>query len=58
MFEGFPWLVKKLCVHIYKQLQDGMTTLNDLFSQDLNVESLFKKDLEECMPEEIKALNY
>ncbi|MFY4857490.1 restriction endonuclease [Aliarcobacter butzleri] len=55
--QGFPWLVKKLCVHIYKQLQDGMTTLNDLFSQDLNVESLFKKDLEECMPEEIKALN-
>lgn len=54
--QGFPWLVKKLCVHIYKQIQAGVT-LDTLFSQDLNVESLFKGDLEECNPEEIKALN-
>lgn len=53
--QGFPWLVKKLCVHIYKQLQGG-TTLDNLFSQDLNVESLFKNDLEDCNEEEIKAL--
>jgi len=54
--QGFPWLVKKLCVHIYKQVQAGVT-LDDLFSQDLNVESLFKKDLEECNEAEIKAIN-
>jgi len=54
--QGFPWLVKKLCVHIYKQLQTEVT-LDDLFSQDLNVESLFKSDLEECNDEEIIALN-
>ncbi len=53
--QGFPWLVKKLCVHIYKQVQAGVT-LDDLFSQDLNVESLFKKDLEECNDAEIKAI--
>lgn len=54
--QGFPWLVKKLCVHIYKQLHANVT-LDDLFSQDLNVESLFKTDLEECNEEEIRALN-
>ena len=53
--QGFPWLVKKLCVHIYKQLETEVT-LDYLFSQDLNVESLFKSDLEECNIEEIKAL--
>jgi Mn-dependent DtxR family transcriptional regulator len=54
--QGFPWLVKKLCVHIYKQVQAGVT-LDDLFSQDLNVKSLFEKDLEECNKEEILGLN-
>jgi len=53
--QGFPWLVKKLCVHIYKQLQSG-ATLDDLFSQDLNVKSLFKKDEEDCNTEETNAL--
>jgi Mn-dependent DtxR family transcriptional regulator len=54
--QGFPWLIKKLCVHIYKQLQEDNITLDDLFSQDLNVESLFKKDLEDCNDKEIRAL--
>ncbi|MGA1941251.1 restriction endonuclease [Arcobacter sp. YIC-310] len=53
--QGFPWLVKKLCVHIYKQVSDGIS-LVDLFSQDLNVESLFTKDLEQCNEDEIRAL--
>ena len=53
--QGFPWLVKKLCVHIYNQVNDG-TSLQNLFSQDLNVESLFTKDEEQCNDEEIKAL--
>lgn len=53
--QGFPWLVKKLCVHIYKQVTSGIS-LKNLFSQDLNVESLFTKDLEQCNEKEIRAL--
>lgn len=55
--QGFPWLVKKLCVHIYKEVDKG-TSLDDLFLQDLNVEALFKKDEEGCNADELKALNY
>ena len=53
--QNFPWLVKKLCVHIYKQIQKG-NTLEILFSQDLNIESLFKQDEEECNAVEINSL--
>jgi len=55
--QGFPWLIKKLCIHTYKQLQAGKT-IENLVEQDLNCEVLFKDDEEGLSPEEIKALNY
>jgi len=55
--QGFPWLIKKLCIHTYKQIQTGKT-IENLVEQDLNCEVLFKDDVEGLSPEEIQALNY
>ena len=55
--QGFPWLIKKLCIHTHKQIQAGKT-IENLVEQDLNCEALFKDDLEGLSSEEIRALNY
>jgi Holliday junction resolvase-like predicted endonuclease len=55
--QGFPWLIKKLCIHTYNQIQAGKT-IENLVEQDLNCEALFKNDVEGISPEEIKALDY
>lgn len=54
--QGFPWLIKKLCIHAYKQIQQGVT-MQELVDQDLNCEALFKNDLQ-ISPEETKALKF
>jgi hypothetical protein len=55
--QGFPWLIKKLCIHTYNQIKAGKT-IENLVEQDLNCEALFKNDVEGLSPEEIKALDY
>ena len=55
--QGFPWLIKKLCIHTYNQINAGKT-IENLVEQDLNCEALFKDDLEGLSPEETKALKY
>ena len=48
--QGYPWLLKKLCIYVYKSLQNE--TEADIFSQKLNVEGLFKQDLENLTSDE------
>ena len=55
--QGFPWLIKKLCIHSHKQIQAGKT-IENLVEQDLNCEALFEDDVEGLSPDEIKALKY
>ena len=55
--QGFPWLIKKLCIHTYKQVQ-ARKTIENLVEQDLNCEVLFKDDMEGLSSEGVKALNY
>jgi hypothetical protein len=55
--QGFPWLVKKLCVHIFKELKSGIDE-EKLFESDFNTQSLFEKDLSELTKEEIRAIRY
>ncbi|MBD2628169.1 nSTAND1 domain-containing NTPase [Trichormus variabilis] len=55
--QGYPWLVKKLCIHIKRQYHNGID-IESLYDQDFQVESLFNKDVEELTSEEIKALRY
>ena len=55
--QGFPWLTKKLCIHIYDQINLGLS-MEELVEQDLNIKGLFDADLEKLEPKEVKALNY
>lgn len=43
--QGFPWLLKKLCVHILELSRSGIEQL-DILNRSINIQSLFKKDLE------------
>ncbi|WP_343741462.1 restriction endonuclease [Herbaspirillum huttiense] len=42
--QGFPWLLKKLCLHVLSQNKKS-TSQADILDRTLNVEDLFKKDL-------------
>ncbi len=55
--QGFPWLVKKLCIHVYDQVKSGKKK-QELLDENLNFQFLFSKDLEALTDEEIKYLKY
>lgn len=55
--QGFPWLIKKLCIHTYKQITSGKT-IESLVEQELNCKALFEDDLEGLLPKQIESLNY
>jgi hypothetical protein len=55
--QGYPWLLKKLCVHIYEQINSGKNK-NDIINENLNFEHLFNTDLELLSDEETKYLKY
>lgn len=55
--QGFPWLTKKICIHIYQQLQNG-NSQEKLIEDGLNIKELFDKDLEGLSVDEIKSLKY
>ena len=55
--QGLPWLTKKLCIHIYEQIQSGVKP-DKLIDENLNIEELFKSDLEKINSDEASALKY
>ncbi|CDF94911.1 restriction endonuclease [Pseudomonas sp. SHC52] len=44
--QGYPWLLKKLCIHIYEKIQSGIDQEN-LLANKLDIASLFDTDLKE-----------
>ncbi len=42
--QGFPWLLKKLCIHVLEQIKSGLDQ-GLVFVRALKIEELFKKDL-------------
>lgn len=44
--QGYPWLLKKLCIHILDLVKNGADQ-NDVLSRNLSIANLFKRDLEE-----------
>jgi Holliday junction resolvase-like predicted endonuclease len=54
---GFPWLLKKLCIHIYKQIKMG-TTQAELINAQFDIEQLFKDDLIGLNPSQVSCLKY
>lgn len=55
--QGLPWLLKKLLVHLGKQIADGKGQ-NDLISGKFNVAPLFEEDLEQLNDIEVGCLKY
>lgn len=53
--QGLPWLTKKLCIHIYDQIQSGLAK-EDLIESNLNISDLFRKDQERLSANELKAI--
>lgn len=53
--QGLPWLTKKLCIHIFDQIQSGLAKEN-LVESNLNILDLFQKDQERLDNNELKAL--
>ena len=55
--QGFPWLMKKLCIHVLEQYRKGISL--DLLEQEhMNIKALFQQDLEKLGTEEAKLLKY
>jgi predicted transcriptional regulator len=50
--QGYPWLLKKLCIHLYENIKDGVIQieLSD------NAQTLFDKDLQKLTPAERTCL--
>lgn len=53
--QGLPWLTKKLCIHIFDQINSGLAKGN-LIESNLNILDLFKKDEERLSSQEFRAL--
>jgi hypothetical protein len=53
--QGFPWLIKKLCIHVFNEIKSGSKT-EDLIDDNLNIESLFKADLSKIVKREQQVL--
>lgn len=43
--QGYPWLLKKLCIHIFKKIKAGLSQ-DELLVTQLQIRSLFEEDLE------------
>lgn len=52
--QGFPWLLKKLCINLYEGMSKGEGSESLLV--DLDAERLFQSDLESLMPPELTCL--
>jgi Holliday junction resolvase-like predicted endonuclease len=55
--QGLPWLLKKLCIHIYREIRNN-TSQGELLARRLNVKSLFDEDLEALTHLEGQCLHY
>ena len=52
---GYPWLIKKLCIHIFNEVKKGRK-ISELSKSNLNISTLFKQDIDGLTHEEDKAL--
>ncbi|MCC6009223.1 MAG: restriction endonuclease [Rhodobacteraceae bacterium] len=53
--QGYPWLLKKLCVHVYDMVKEGRDQA-EIIGQGLNIEDLFRKDLEKLSSAELACV--
>lgn len=55
--QGFPWLLKKFCIHVYRQLSSG-TDQRSLVGRQLDAAILFDEDTRDLSPNELACLKY
>lgn len=55
--QGYPWLLKKLCIHLYDKIQSG-SQQEDLLENKLDVKSLFDADLNQLSMPERSCLDF
>lgn len=55
--QGMPWLLKKLCIHVYRQIRSGKSQI-ELLGSRLNVKSLFDEDLNPLTETQLACLRY
>ncbi len=55
--QGYPWLLKKLCIHLYEKIENGVYQ-EELLENKLDISSLFSNDLSELTAQEIRALKF
>ena len=53
--QGYPWLLKKLCIHFYDQLKHGVSQ-QELANRSLDISSLFDQDLSNLSDSEMGCL--
>ncbi len=53
--QGYPWLLKKFCIHLYEQLEAG-TSQSELADRSLDIASLFDRDLNDLTPPQMACL--
>lgn len=42
--QGYPWLLKKLCIHVFKLIHEG-SSQDSVIGQKLNIVDLFERDI-------------
>lgn len=55
--QGFPWLIKKLCIHTLDQIKKGKS-IEEILEEELNYLELFESDLIRLDAENKKALDF
>lgn len=49
--QGYPWLLKKLCIHVFRLIHDG-SSQESVIGQRLNIVDLFERDIAELTPDQ------
>lgn len=49
--QGYPWLLKKLCIHVFNEIQSGHSQ-DSVIGEKLNIVNIFESDLSGLSPEE------
>jgi hypothetical protein len=54
--QGYPWLLKKLCIHVFTALSKKNVDQVDILNKALNVHELFRRDIAELSATEIGCI--
>lgn len=49
--QGYPWLLKKLCIHVFRLIREG-SSQEAVIGQRLNIVDLFERDIADLTPDQ------